>query len=82
MDHVEEREFTLRLQVRCVFPEGYEGDADGYAWWQEFPIVAAEIVSAAKRVVAARGGWNVRPANRGRPADEEITLILERVADS
>jgi hypothetical protein len=79
MDHVEERTFTLRLQVRCVFPEGYEGDADGYAWWEEFPSVAAELVSAAKHVVAARG-WSVRPANRGRPADEEVTLILERTA--
>ena len=79
MDYVEEKEFTLRLQVRCVFPEGYEGDADGYAWWEEFPQVAAEIVSAAGRSLAARG-FNVRPTNRGRPADEEVTLIVERRA--
>jgi hypothetical protein len=79
MDHIEEREFTLRLQVRCVFPEGYEGDADGYAWAEEIPSVAAEIVAAAARVVAARG-YQVRPSNRGRPADEEVTLIVERRA--
>jgi hypothetical protein len=77
MDHVEEKEFTLRLQVRCVFPEEYEGDADGYAWWEEFPSVAAEIVSAAGRIAATRG-FTVRAANRGRPADEEVSLILER----
>jgi hypothetical protein len=78
MDYVEEREFTLRLQVRCVFPEGYDGEADGYAWWEEFPAIAAEIVRAAAQVAGARGGYRVRPANRGRPADEEVTLILER----
>ncbi|HTA20617.1 MAG TPA: hypothetical protein VK989_15095 [Polyangia bacterium] len=77
MDHVEEREFTLRLQVKCAFPEDYDGDADGYAWWEEFPAVANEIVAAARRAAVARG-WTVRPANRGRPADEEITLVVER----
>ena len=77
MDHVEEKEFTLRLQVKCAFPDDYEGDADGYTWWEEFPAVASEIVAAARRVVTARG-WTVRPANRGRPTDEEITLVVER----
>jgi hypothetical protein len=77
MDYVEEREFTLRLQVRCVFPEGYEGDADGYAWWEQFPAVAAQLVRGAAQAATA-AGWTVRPANRGRPADEEVTLVLER----
>ena len=77
MDYAEEREFTLRLQVRCVFPEGYEGDADGYAWAEEVPALAAEIVAAAGRIAAARG-FGVRPANRGRPAEEEVSLVLER----
>jgi hypothetical protein len=77
MDHVEEKEFTLRLQVRCVFPESYEGDADGYTWAEELPSFAAEVVAAAGRIAAARG-YGVRPANRGRPADEEVTLVVER----
>jgi hypothetical protein len=77
MDHVEEKEFTLRLQVRRVFPEGYEGDADGYAWVEELPSFAGEIVSAAARIAASHG-YTVRPANRGRPAEEEVTLVLER----
>jgi hypothetical protein len=77
MDHVEEKEFTLRLQVRAVFPEAYDGDADGYAWWEEFPPVAAELVRTAAQLMAARG-FTVRPANRGRPVDEEVTLVVER----
>jgi hypothetical protein len=78
VDHVEEREFTLRLAVRCTFPEGYEGEADGYAWWEEFPTLAAEVVRAAREVVSRRAGWTCRPANRGRPTDEEVTLLVER----
>jgi hypothetical protein len=77
-DHIEEREFTLRLQVRCTFPEGYEGEADGYAWWEEFPSLAAELVRAAQQLVARRDGWKVRAANRGRPPEEEVTLLVER----
>jgi hypothetical protein len=79
MDHVEEKEFTLRLQMRCVFPDGYQGDADGYAWWEEFPPLAAELVAAARRIVAARD-WSARPSNRGRPAEDEVTLVVERTA--
>jgi hypothetical protein len=81
MEYTEEREFTLRLSVRCTFPPEYQGEADGYAWWPEFSPIAAEIVHAAAQIVARRPGWTVRPANRGRPSDEEVTLVLERVAD-
>ena len=80
MDHVEEREFTLRLQVRCVFPEGYEGESDGYVWWETFSPIAAEVVRATSRIAAANG-FQVRPANRGRPADEEVTLVIERAPE-
>ena len=78
MDHVEEKEFTLRLQVRCAFPEGYEGEADGYAWWEEFPPIAAQIVGAAREILARHPGWKARPANRGRPVEDEVTLVVER----
>ena len=78
MEYVEERQFTLRLEVRCAFPADYQGEADGYAWWEEIAPAASEIVQAAVAIVARRPGWRVRPANRGRPSDEEVTLIVER----
>ena len=80
MDYTEQREFLLRLDVRCTFPAGYDGEADGYEWWTEFPQLAAEIVRAAAQIIAQHPGWTVRPANRGRPSDEEVTLIVERDA--
>jgi hypothetical protein len=75
---VEEREFTLRVEVRCAFPEDYDGDQDGYVWWADVESVTAEIVRATAAILARRPGWRVHPANRGRPATEEVTLIVER----
>jgi hypothetical protein len=75
---VEERGFTLRIEVRCAFPKDYDGDDDGYAWWAEVEPATAEIVRAAAAILASRAGWHVRPTNRGRPATEEVTLVVER----
>jgi hypothetical protein len=82
MEHVEEREFVVRLEFRCTFPEDYEGDEDGYAWFEAFRPIAAEITRAAAAAVRARPGWRLRPGNRGRPADEEVLLIVERTVAS
>jgi hypothetical protein len=82
MEYVEEREFVLRLELRCPFPPDYDGDEDGYAWAEEIPPLTAEIVRAAAQVLRARPGWRVRVANRGRPSDEEVTLVVERIPQS
>jgi len=76
--YFEEREFTLRIAVRCAFPADYDGEADGYAWWSEVEPATAEIVRAAVAILARQPGARVRPANRGRPATEEVTLVVER----
>jgi len=78
MNYVEEREFTLRFELRCEFPENYEGDADGFEWVKDFPAIAAQIVQSAAAIVRQHSGWTVRPANRGRPTDEEVTLLVTR----
>jgi len=78
MDHVEEREFVLRLQFRCTFPEGYEGDDDGYAWTEELAPLTSELARRASQLLASMPGWRVRAANRGRPTEDEVTLVVER----
>jgi len=78
MPHIEEREFVLRFELRCEFPDDYEGDDDGYEWTQSLGGLRSELVQAAVAAIARHPGWKVRPANRGRPTDEEVTLILER----
>jgi hypothetical protein len=78
MSYVEEREFTLRFELRCEFPENYEGEADGFEWVKDFPAIAAEILQSAAAIIRKRPGWDVRPTNRGRPTDEEVTLLVTR----
>jgi hypothetical protein len=82
MSYVEERQFTLRFEVQCPFPDDYDGEQDGYEWWPAFTALAAEVVRAAAHTITARPGWKVRPANRGRPSDEEVTLVVERLLPS
>jgi len=79
MKYVEQREFTLRFELRCEFPDDYDGEEDGYVWAEPFPAVAAEMIAAVSAVIRRRPGWEVRPANRGRPPEDEVTLVVERV---
>lgn len=77
MPFVEEREFTLRIELRCAFGDAYEGDEDGYVWWEQLEPLLPELARAAAEVLRRQPGWRVRPANRGRPGNEEVTLIAE-----
>ena len=79
MRYVEEREFSLRLVVRCEFPDDYEGELDGYEWAGEMPEITSEMFRAVVAVLQKRPGFRLRGGNRGRPVEEEMTLILERV---
>jgi hypothetical protein len=78
--YVEERELVVRLQFRRGFPDDYEGEDDGYEWARVLPEIGAEVVRAAVAALQARPGWKVRGGNRGRPTDEELTLIVEKDA--
>ena len=82
MAYVEEREFSLRFELRCEFSDDYEGDADGYVWAREFQGIASELVRAAMTVLAKHPGWRARTGNRGRPTEDEVVFILERVLGS
>ena len=59
----------------------YDGEDDGYEWAQQIAPLAAEVVQAAS-AAARRAGWSIRAGNRGRPSDEEVTLIAERIFGS
>ncbi len=80
MRYVEERDFTLRLDLRCEFPEDYAGERDGYVWVREFQAeIAPKLVQAAVQVIRQHQGWRVRPGNRGRSLEDEVSLVVERV---
>jgi len=79
MEYVEERQFVLHLDLRCAFPDDYDGEEDGYAWAEQFAPIAQQIARAALEVIARHPGWRVRPSNRGRPTEEEVSRIVERL---
>lgn len=82
MRFVEERDFTLRLDLRCEFEEEYTGELDGYAWLREFhDRIVPRLIHAAVQAIHAQPGWTVRPGNRGRAPEDEVLLIVERRAD-
>lgn len=76
--HVEEKEFTLRIELRCAFADDYQGDDDGYAWVGDTRPMLSAVIAAAAQALARHPGWKVRPANRGRSSEDEVTLIVER----
>jgi hypothetical protein len=78
MRYIEEREFNLRLVVRAEFPDDYEGDEDGYDWAAQVPEMAGEMVRAAVAALTRRADWTIRRENRGRPVEDEVTLVLEK----
>jgi hypothetical protein len=76
--YTEEREFTLRFELTCEFPDDYEGEADGFAWTSEFATMKAELVKSAVAIIARHPGWDIRPGNRGRATEDEVTLVLTK----
>lgn len=81
MPHVEERDFNLRFELRCAFPDDYDGELDGFEWAKEFPSMAGEIIRAAVQVIGRHPRWHIRPGNRGISSEREVTLVLHREAD-
>ena len=77
-DHVEEREFVLRFTLEARFPPDYEGDLDGYAWYQEWteelrPALLHTVFQELRR----HPGWRIRVLNRGASADREVEIVVE-----
>lgn len=78
MAYIEEREFIFRIEANAEFPEDYDGDADGYAWVPELQDLVSEMLTLLVSATRRKPGWRVRPANRGRSSEDEITLVLEK----
>jgi hypothetical protein len=77
MKYVEEKSFTVRLELQRSFADDYDGEEDGYEWVKDAGPALAEIVAAAAAALR-RHGWQVRSGNRGRPSDEEVLLVAEK----
>jgi hypothetical protein len=76
MPHREERSYAIELSLVAEFDETYEGDEDGFAWFERFEAeLKPQLVAAVTRVLRADPRFSLLAAPRGK--DPERTLELE-----
>lgn len=76
MMHREEREYAIHLHLSAEFAEDYEGDQDGYAWFERFEQqLKPRLISAVFEVLQKSPGWLAVAAPRGR--DPELALEID-----
>ena len=78
MAYDEEKEFTFRIELVRRFSEDYQGEDDGFAWVPGTRPILSDMLHALVQVAQKYPGWKIRPRNRGRSSDDEVTLVLEK----
>ena len=79
MEYVEEKTFEIRVRFRMSFPEGYEGEDDGYVWWEHFDATTrTKLTRAVLEALASEPGCRVTPVSRGQAQDEAYEILVER----
>lgn len=77
--HREERPFSIELTVSAEFPDDYEGDDDGYSWFEAFELLKPRLIAALFDAVRSDPNWRVISAPRGRDPDRAVEFELQRV---
>jgi hypothetical protein len=77
MPHREEQSYSIDLSLVAEFDDDYEGDDDGFAWYQRFdqqlkPALAAAVMAALR----SDPRFSVRAAPRGKDPDRALELEL------
>jgi hypothetical protein len=78
MDYVEERSFVLRFALEARFPDDYEGERDGMAWYEDWErALKPKVLRAVLQTLTQEPGWRVHARNRGADSEREIELVVE-----
>jgi len=81
MNHREERQFVINLNLSAEFPPDYEGDDDGFAWHEEFQArIKAKVVAAVFTALAEERRWKAIAAPRGRDPETGVDIDVSRVS--
>jgi hypothetical protein len=73
--HREEREFSILLHVSAEFDAEYEGDDDGYAWFERFEtLVRPRVVAAVFEAIRDDPAWSATPGPRGRDPERTVEI--------
>jgi hypothetical protein len=79
MIHREERQFAIHLHLSAEFAEDYEGDDDGYAWFERFEHdLKPRLLNAIFEVLQRDSKWEAIAAPRGRDPDTAIEIDVRR----
>jgi hypothetical protein len=77
MPHREERNFCIDLHLVAEFDDSYEGDEDGFAWFERFESqLKPRLVAAAMEALKSDPRFQVLAAPRGKDPDRNIELEL------
>ncbi len=75
----EEKTFRFRFTLEASFPEDYEGDADNYAWLQEWDKeIKPELLRLIFDSLRRHPSWSVHVRNRGLSPLDEVEIAMVR----
>lgn len=75
----EEKSFTLQFSLEAIFPDDYEGDDDHQAWTSEWETrMKPDIIKVVFESLRSHPGWSAHIRNRGKSAQDEIEVALEK----
>jgi len=75
----EEESFNLRFSLEAKFPDEYDGEEDERAWLTQWETqVKPDIVKSVFRSLEQYPDWVAHFRNRGKPATDEIEIVLEK----
>ncbi len=77
MPHREERSFSIELSLVAEFEDAYEGDEDGFAWFERFEArLRPELVRAVTETLRQDPRFVLRAAPRGKDPERALELEL------
>ena len=79
--HVEERSFSIEINLVAEFDESYEGDEDGFVWFEHFETeLKPGLVTAVTQALRQNSRFSLRVAPRGKDPERALELELSFTA--
>ena len=76
MTHREERSYSIDVTLVAEFDDAYEGDEDGFAWYERFEAtLKPQLIAKVTEALRGDPRFSLLAAPRGK--DPERTLELE-----
>jgi hypothetical protein len=77
MPHREERSFSIDVHLVAEFDDTYEGDDDGFAWFERFEGgLKPRLVAAVNEALRSDPRFSLLAAPRGKDPERALELEL------